>query len=248
MSGTVGQSARCVHADAREASGYEEALSGRKAQLLLSDPPYCILTRRRKGGDLRESKGRKLDHEIVVRFEDVRSYRRFTAEWLPLAARHLAPGAPMVLWTNFLGKAPILEVARDLGYGHLVGEFLWPKATTDRQGSERLLRLYEVALVLLPHPLPPRGPEAPPLPWAAVSGYDDEGEGTVWGSHPHHKPFGVLEPLVRAWSRPGDVVLDPFAGSGSIPVAAQRLSRIPACMELVEDWAARVTERLSGSD
>lgn len=244
MSAAPGSAARCVHADAREAPGYEEALRGRKARLLLSDPPYCILTRRRKGGDLREGKGRKLDHELVVRFEDVRDYRRFTEAWLPKAAAHLTPEAPMVLWTNFLGRAPILTVARELGWSHLAGEFLWPKATTEKQSSERLLRLYEVALVLLPHLPAERGPEAPALPWAAVSGYDDEGEGPTWGAHPHHKPFGVLEPLLRTWSRPGDVVLDPFAGSGSIPVAAQRLGRVPACMELVGEWAGRVTERL----
>lgn len=247
--GTVSRSAlSCVHADARQDEGYVRALGGRRAQLLLSDPPYCILTRRRKGGDLREGKGRKLDHEIVVRFESVRDYRQFTRDWLPRAHAHLAPGAPMVIWTNFLGKDPILEVARELGYGHLAGEFSWAKRTTDRQGSERLLRLYEVALVLLEKPLPPPRPADPALPWAAVSGYDDEGEGAEWGEHPHHKPMGALEPLLRAWSRPGDVVLDPFAGSGSIPVAAHRLGRTAACMELVGEWAARITERLRRAD
>lgn len=238
----------CVHADARDREGYVRALDGRKAQLLLSDPPYCLLTRRRKGGDLREPKGRKLDHEIVVRFETVRDYRRFTEAWLPRACEHLTATAPLVLWTNFLGKQPILDVARELGFGHLAGEFVWAKRTTEKQGNEQLLRYYEVALVLLRGPLPPSTPADPPIPWAAVSGYDDEGEGSQWGSHPHHKPFGVLEPLVRAWSRPGDVVLDPFAGSGSIPVTALRLGRTPASLELVGDWAARITERLRLAD
>jgi len=59
--------------DARAPETYAALLGGEKAQLLLTDPPYCLLTRRRKGGDPRESKGRKLDHEIVIRFDDVRA-------------------------------------------------------------------------------------------------------------------------------------------------------------------------------
>jgi site-specific DNA-methyltransferase (adenine-specific) len=39
-------------------------------------------------------------------------------------------------------------------------------------------------------------------------------------------------------------VLDPFAGSGSMPSAALRLGRRPACMEVEPEWAERVTHRL----
>jgi site-specific DNA-methyltransferase (adenine-specific) len=55
----------------------------------------------------------------------------------------------------------------------------------------------------------------------------------------------VIEALVRQWSRPGDLVLDPFAGSGSIPAAALRLARRAACAEIEPDWAERVSRRLS---
>jgi site-specific DNA-methyltransferase (adenine-specific) len=54
----------------------------------------------------------------------------------------------------------------------------------------------------------------------------------------------VLEPLIRQWSRAGDVVLDPFAGSGSIPAAALRLGRRAACSEIEAEWAGRVSQRL----
>ncbi|HEX8706302.1 MAG TPA: DNA methyltransferase, partial [Myxococcaceae bacterium] len=46
------------------------------------------------------------------------------------------------------------------------------------------------------------------------------------------------------YSRPGDTILDPFAGSGSTPAAAIRLGRRPACMEIEPEWAERVTHRL----
>jgi site-specific DNA-methyltransferase (adenine-specific) len=234
----------CVNADARTDEAYARALGDRRAQLLLTDPPYCLLTRRRKGGELRDAKDRKIERGPVLRFETVRDYRAFTEVWLPKAVARLAGTAPLVIWTNFLGKEPIVAAARALGYGHLAGEFVWGKRTTERDGNEQLVRVYEVGLVLLRAPLPPLLPGDPPRCWSVIAGYDDEGEAVRFGSHPNHKPFGVVEPLLRAFSRPGDLVLDPFAGSGSFPAAALRLARGAACLEIEPDWASRVTARL----
>jgi site-specific DNA-methyltransferase (adenine-specific) len=236
--------AQCLNADARAEESYARALGSLRARLLLTDPPYCLLTRRRKGGDLRDPKGVKLDRGPVVRFESVREYRSFTEAWLPRAAAYLDVEAPLVIWTNFLGKEPILAVARALGYSHCHGEFVWAKRTTERDGNEQLLRVYEVALVLGRAPLPPPAPADPPRCWSVAAGYDDDGEAARFGNHPNHKPFGVIEPLLRAYSRPGDLVLDPFAGSGSIPAAALRLSRGAISLEIEAEWAARVSERL----
>jgi site-specific DNA-methyltransferase (adenine-specific) len=100
-------------------------------------------------------------------------------------------------------------------------------------------------VVLGRRPAPPPTSESPASPWAVVAGYDDDGEGARWGGHPNHKPFGVLEPLLRTWTRPGQLVVDPFAGSGSIPAAALRLGRQVACLELSPEWAARTSSRLA---
>jgi site-specific DNA-methyltransferase (adenine-specific) len=246
---------RCIAGDSRRPEAYAEALAGETAALLLTDPPYCLLTRRRKGGDERDKRrGVKIDRDPIVRFEDVREYREFTAQWLGAAAKHVAPGSPFVIWTNFLGKQPLRDVAAKLGRPHLLGEFVWAKFTTQRppgaealRGSEESLRVYEVALVLGAQPLQPRAVSEPSLTWCVAAGYDDDGEAARWGSHPNHKPFPVLEPLVRDWTAPGALVLDPFGGSGSIPAAALRLGRRVACIELEADWAARITDRLRRS-
>ena len=237
----------CVQGDARADQTYGSALRGEKAALLLTDPPYCLLVRRRKGGDLRDKRqGVKIDRDPVVRFEDVRAYRKFTGEWLPKAVAALQPGAPLLIWTNFLGKEPIVSAAGALGYGTLAGEFIWAKGEARLGGSEHLLRVYEVALVLLRAPLPALAPGDLPRTGSVVAGYDDDGEAARGGAHPNHKPFSVLEPLLRGYSRPGDLVLDPFAGSGSIPAAALRLARRAACSEIDPAFAALVTRRLGG--
>lgn len=60
-------------------------------------------------------------------------------------------------------------------------------------------------------------------------------------SHPNQKPSEVLEKLVRWFSDPGDLVVDPFAGSGAVLVACKRLGRRCIGVELDaqgSDWCA----------
>lgn len=49
-----------------------------------------------------------------------------------------------------------------------------------------------------------------------------EREGRV---HPTQKPLGLIETLIRQFTDPGDLVIDPFAGSGTTGVACRRLGR-----------------------
>jgi len=239
-------SPRCTQGDATNPQTWAQALGGRKADVLLSDPPYCLLTRRRKDGDLRDPKNKKIDRGPVRRFENVREFRDFTKKWLERAMPHLAVDAPIVLWMNLLGREPMTAACRELGYGHVRGEFVWGKKTREGNSGEEILRVVETALVFTKTAGAALTPADPAIPWSAVAGYDDDGEAEAWGSHPNHKPFGVLEPLVRTWSRPGQLIVDPFAGSGSIPAAALRLGRDTACIELEPEWAERVTTRLRG--
>src|SRR5256885_7070383 len=137
----------CIEGDARDPGAYGRALGSELAGALVTDPPYCLLTRRRKGGDLRDPKGAKIERGPVLRFESVRDYRAFTNAWLPLAVKHLVPGAPLAIWTNFLGKDPIRAAARDAGYPFEIAEYLWAKRTSESGGNEILLRVYETALI-----------------------------------------------------------------------------------------------------
>jgi SAM-dependent methyltransferase len=62
--------------------------------------------------------------------------------------------------------------------------------------------------------------------------------------YPTQKPEALLERVVRASSRPGDVVLDPFCGSGTAIAVAERLERrwigIDAAPRAVELAGARM--------
>ena len=50
--------------------------------------------------------------------------------------------------------------------------------------------------------------------------------------HPTQKPVGLLEQLIRDHSRPGDTVLDPYMGSGSTLIAAERTGRVCIGVEI----------------
>jgi hypothetical protein len=54
-----------------------------------------------------------------------------------------------------------------------------------------------------------------------------------------------LKPLIEAFCKPGDVVLDPFAGSGSTCLAAQRLGRQYIGIELDRHHYGTATDRLA---
>jgi adenine-specific DNA-methyltransferase len=62
--------------------------------------------------------------------------------------------------------------------------------------------------------------------------------------HPTQKPVGALMPLLMAFSQVGDVVLDPFAGSGSTAVAAAMLGRHYIAIELSEQYARIARDRM----
>jgi site-specific DNA-methyltransferase (adenine-specific) len=64
--------------------------------------------------------------------------------------------------------------------------------------------------------------------------------------HPCQMPEAVLERIVRVASNPGEVVLDPFAGSGTTLAVAKKLGRRWLGAELSEPYAAAVRARLDG--
>lgn len=62
--------------------------------------------------------------------------------------------------------------------------------------------------------------------------------------HPAQKPLPLMSQIIRVSSRPNDIVLDPFAGSGSTLVAAKNLGRRAIGIELEERYCEIAAERL----
>jgi site-specific DNA-methyltransferase (adenine-specific) len=63
-------------------------------------------------------------------------------------------------------------------------------------------------------------------------------------SHPCQMPEAVLERIIQVASKTGDLVLDPFAGSGTTLAVAKKLGRKYLGVELSEQYADGVRKRL----
>lgn len=64
------------------------------------------------------------------------------------------------------------------------------------------------------------------------------------GAHFAVMPEALVEPCILAGSQPGDVILDPFIGSGTVAVVAQRLDRDYLGVELNPSYAAMAERRI----
>ena len=71
------------------------------------------------------------------------------------------------------------------------------------------------------------------------------GGAKVTGEHPAEFPVGLPRFFLLAYSDPGDLVYEPFAGSGSTLVAAEQEARIACGMEISPKYAAVILERLA---
>lgn len=62
--------------------------------------------------------------------------------------------------------------------------------------------------------------------------------------HPAQKPVNVLKQLIQIFTDPGDVVIDPCAGSGSTLRACMELGREAYGFEISRDFYKRATEEM----
>lgn len=63
--------------------------------------------------------------------------------------------------------------------------------------------------------------------------------------HPAPFPIEIPSRHIQAWSNPGDVILDPFAGSGTTLKAAKELNRLWCGIEINPEYCAMAEARLS---
>jgi len=242
---------RIVAGSALVPSTFHEALRGERASVLLTDPPYCRLVRRREPA--RGARQRKLALDATtLRFENMAHYAAFTRDWMTQAITYgLIPKAHMIIWTNPLGRGTIISEAQRHGYV-LADEFVWAKRTMAGSGAatntnEVLVRVHESALILRHISSTSTSSSSSlasskehwSLPRAVITDH-------VQHDHPCHKPLAVALPLVHGWTMGGDLILDCFAGSGGICEAVVRAGsgRRAVGIEISSEWARRATDLL----
>jgi DNA methylase len=114
----------------------------------------------------------------------------------------------------------------------------WPYFSKTYASAQRFLRYsHESAYVLAKgRPELPANPISDVLPWHYTGNFN----------HPTEKAVDTLKPIIEAFSKAGDVVLDPFSGSGSSLVAAALLGRQYIGIELEQEYCDHARRRLAG--
>ena len=64
-------------------------------------------------------------------------------------------------------------------------------------------------------------------------------------AHPTQKPVALMRFILDQWTKPGDLVLDPYMGSGPVAQACHELGRRYIGIELVEDYCRVAVSRLA---
>lgn len=82
--------------------------------------------------------------------------------------------------------------------------------------------------------------------WEYVVGKKKEDLDSKWHSAPF--PYELAKDHILSWSNEGDVVLDPFAGSGTTLVAAKKLNRNFIGIDINNDYVIKIKERLQNHE
>lgn len=147
--------------------------------------------------------------------------------------RVLKPDSFCVSFYGWPNVHRFMAAYRAAGF-RVAGHFVFPKHYTSGRGH--VLYQHECAHLLVKGNPPKRAERiADVIPWTTY---------THNQFHPTQKPLAILRPLIEAFSMPGDIVLDPFAGSGSTCVAALRCRRDYLGVELDPCYHRTATARL----
>jgi DNA modification methylase len=219
---------RLLCGDATDRDSYDRVLNGSPVDLIWTDPPYNVnyansLKDKLRGKDrpiLNDNLGEDFQGFLLAALEPMLSH---------------CSGAAYIAMSS--SELDTLQSAFRLAGGHWSTFIIWAKHTFTL-GRSDYQRQYEPVLY--------GWPEGIQRHWCG-----DRDQGDVWqikkpvknDLHPTMKPVELVERAIRNSSRPGDRVLDPFAGSGTTLIAAEKSGRIARLIELDPKYIDVIVKR-----
>jgi len=230
---------RLVCGDATDPKSYELLMAEAQADMVFTDPPYNV-----DYANSAKDKMRGKDRPILNDNLGDGFYDFLLAAMTPMLSR--CSGAVYVAMSS--SELDTLQQAFRAAGGKWSTFIIWAK-NTFTLGRADYQRQYEPILY--------GWPEGQNRHWCG-----DRDQGDVWNIkkpqkndlHPTMKPVELVERAIRNSSRPGDIVLDPFGGSGTTLIAAEKTGRIGWLIELDpkyvdvivrrwQDWSGREAYR-----
>ena len=233
-----------------------EKLPSASVDVIFADPPYNLqLESRLTRPDQSEVDAVDDDWD---KFESFAAYDDFTRAWLYACRRVLKPSGSLWVIGSYHNIFRVGTVLQDLGFW-ILNDIVWRKtnpmpnfrgrrftnahetliwATRDSNNKGYTFNYH--ALKEANDGTQMRSDWLFPICTGGERLKDEEGHKT----HPTQKPEALLHRILLACSKPGDVVLDPFFGTGTTGAVAKRLGRHFVGVEREEDYIAAAQARL----
>ena len=240
---------RLLCGDARDASQYRKLMGADRAAMVFADPPYNV--------SIKSVQGRgKIKHGDFAMASGEMSKAQFTAfliDTLTQAARHSADGAIHYICMDWRHLEEMLDAGKKV-YSELKNLVVWTKTNAGQgtfyRSQHELIFVYKNGDG--PHTnnfeLGQHGRNRSNVwTYAGVNSFR-AGRMDELSTHPTVKPIALVADAMRDCSRRGDIVLDPFMGSGTTILAAERVGRRAYGLELdplYVDAAIRRWERFT---
>jgi DNA modification methylase len=242
---------RLLCGDAREAGDYARVLEGQRAGLIFTDPPYNVPIDGHVCG-----LGRVRHREFAMGDGEM-SEAQFTAfltETLGCAAAAAADGAIAFVCMDWRHLAELMAAGRQV-FSELKNRCVWAK-TNGGMGAfyrsrHELVCVFKVGTAAHTNSfgLGDTGRYRTNVwDYPGISSLGARRDAAL-AMHPTVKPTALVADAIRDCSRRGDIVLDPFAGSGTTLIAAETCGRSARLIEydpLYCDVILRRFERLTG--
>lgn len=247
---------KIVCGSALDAGMYEALMVGQKAQMAITDPPYNVPVHGHVCGL------GKIRHQEFSMASGEMSTDQFTAflrETFGYMARYSEPGSIHFSFMDWRHMAEILT-AGQAAYTELKNLCVWVK---DNGGMGTFYRSrHELVFVFkngtVPHinnfELGQYGRHRTNVwRYPGVNSFTGRrgSEGNLLQLHPTVKPVGLVEDAIRDCSHRGGIILDPFLGSGTTIIAAEKTGRRGYGIELEPvyvDTAIRRWQKLTGKE
>ncbi|GAB4300125.1 MAG: site-specific DNA-methyltransferase [Roseovarius sp.] len=221
--------------------------------LIFADPPYNLQLR----GDLQRPEGGTVDavDDAWDSFASFAAYDRFTRDWLRAARRLLKPNGAIWVIGSYHNIFRVGAALQDSGFW-LLNDVIWRKTNpmpnfrgkrltnahetmiwASREQGARYTFNYE-ALKALNDGVQMRSDWLLPI----CTGQERLKDETGAKAHPTQKPESLLHRILVGTTNPGDVVLDPFFGTGTTGAVAKKLGRSYIGIEREERYI-RIAER-----
>jgi modification methylase len=234
-----------------------EALPPASVDLVFADPPYNL----QLGGDLRRPDDSLVDavDDDWDKFSSFAEYDAFTRAWLSACRRALKPDGALWVIGSYHNIFRVGAIMQDLGFW-LLNDIVWRKTNPMPNFRGRRFTNAHETMIWAARDEKAKGYT---FNYEALKAANEDvqvrsdwliplctGEERLKGAdgkkvHPTQKPEGLLARVLLSSSKPGDLVIDPFNGTGTTGAVAKRLGRSYIGFERDKTYAKAAEARIA---